>query len=251
MKLVNLWLIGGFLSLIGFANVSWAQVVPYGVKIEDGVKILVFVESNCDACEALQSEFEGLPATYIGADLFLPYTPYLTDTENQLVARTFRVPEFPSVYVLKDGQVATKFEGGADRSTVEAAVKDVEAGTVVPEYTYTINIGEHLTGEFSDYTGFLVFYRESCEKCQEEKPILSQLCESGELSITILATRDEPLPEGCSGEFARQTALDWGIPGVPSVVYLDKGVVTWVDLGFREDLAVIAEDLVETQGGTQ
>ncbi|WMT57241.1 hypothetical protein [Truepera radiovictrix] len=232
-------------------HIGLAQMVPYGLGLESGVHVLAFVSADCKACEVLRQELEGLPVTYIGSEPELDYEPYLQDTSHRLVARTLRVETTPTVLVLKDGQIAEGYTEPIATSEVRMMVEDVANGTRLLDYAYNIAIGERVEGVFANYTGLLVFYRESCEACLRGRDVLAEVCRDTALNITVLVTRgEEPLFEGCPSqhEHARDTAIAWQLPGVPSMVYLKEGLVTWVDLGYREDFREVAEALVATEG---
>jgi hypothetical protein len=150
--------------------------------------------------------------------------------------------------VLKDGQFVYGYRQEVDARLVAIAVLEAEQGTLTPPYEYALAIGEPVEGDFADYTGLIVFWRESCPACLEEEETLTTICRSAQLPVTVLATRDERLPDSCPGWYARELALSWGIPGVPSKVFLKDGRVTWLDLGYREDLEDMFEALVATEG---
>jgi thiol-disulfide isomerase/thioredoxin len=238
--------------LLVILSTTSAQVVPHGFGLDKGIQILVFIDSQCETCQAIHQDLQGLAVTYIGSDFILPYNPYQADTTNQLIARTFRVPSIPTIYILVDGHTVQAFEGGADRATIEEILGSLENNDLSLDVTYKITPGQTVSGKFENYTGLVVFYRESCELCIQEKPLISELCQNSQLTLTVISTKeDEPLPDNCQGEYNRQLALDWGLPGVPAAIYINNGTITWIDSGYREDLSEILEDLVKTEGATQ
>lgn len=234
------WCIGIVLSCV--SSVAVAQFVPYGVDIAHPNAVLIFADDTCDACEHLTADW---PMLFVGAEEDLPYTPYVYD-DNLLLHRTFRIHHRPTVVVLGNGQEITRL-ASVDMAEIQAALAAADSGELTHPYNYAIAIGENVDGKFHDYTGLLVFYRESCPECELLQPVLTDLCQTAGITITILSTRDEPIPEACPGDYARDIALDWGIPGVPSMVYLQSGRVMWIDLGYREesDLRALVALLVE------
>lgn len=240
---------GRWVAVVVLAGVGLAHVAPYGLGLEQGVHILVFVGPNCPACEALRGELNGISTIYVGSSPAIAYRPYRLDPER-LLHLTFRINNYPTLVLLKDGQEVRRYEPPVRGQEVKRAYQEAKSGRTEPPYSYKIHVGDRVGGEFDTYTGLLIFWRESCPSCREEAPAIRRLCHSGSLSVRVLATQGEALPRGCPGKYARGIALSWGIPGVPAMVYLREGRVTWLDLGYREsqNFNAVIEALVKTGG---
>ena len=228
-----------FFTVLSYAC---AQRAPLGI-FPEGIKVLLFVNDDCPACIQLSENLDGLPLIHVGMDeKNTAYEPYFAD-QNYVVGRAFSVDSVPTISVIQDGQEVKRFDGYIEASPVREAVEDALEGLLTPEYEFILKIGQTVTDDYSAYTGFLVFYRDSCDACKEEAPFLTEACQSG-ISLTVLSTREEPTPEGCPGVYARDIAVEWGVPGVPATVYLSDGEVVWFDVGYREDFIEFNEALL-------
>jgi thiol-disulfide isomerase/thioredoxin len=220
-----------------------AQVAPLGLGVEEGVHVLAFVAADCSGCEALKA-LEDLPILFVGPEPSLPYTPYKQDTDGNLIARTFYVyGQIPTVVVLRDGQQVKRFTGAVDVGAVRTAFEMAEEGTLSPRFNLNIRVGERVEGQFADYTGLVIFWKQDCIWCERIEPDVTAICEAGDLPVRVLAVTLKEWPEACEGMYESHTYEAWGIPGAPVHVYLEEGKVIWIDLGYREDLQQIARIL--------
>jgi thiol-disulfide isomerase/thioredoxin len=169
------------------------------------VNVLAFVAADCPACEALR-ELGDLPILFVGPEPSLPYTPYRQDSDGNLIARTFYVyGQLPMVVVLKDGQQVERFAGAVDREAVRAAFEMTEQGALSPQYDLNIHVGEQVEGQFADYTGMVIFWKQDCVWCEREEADVAALCEAGQVPVTVLTVTLKEWPEACHGMYETQT----------------------------------------------
>jgi thiol-disulfide isomerase/thioredoxin len=224
-----------------FFSMVLAQTAPFSFGLERGVQVLVFVAPNCAACEAL-AKIENLPITFVGREASLPYKRYKQD-KNDLLARSLRVQQAPTLLVLMDGWEVKRLSGKINPSpkTLNLLIEAAEAGLIGPSYAMPLQIGQMAPEPYHSYSGMLVFGRESCVWCEKEKELLNKLCQSGHPLQMIYS--DGKWAEACMGELNEQLFATFGIPGTPTHVYLRQGRVMWIGVGYYSDLDQIHQAL--------
>lgn len=224
MSRLLVWL----LVLIGLVL---AQNVPYGLGLEQGTRVLVFVAPNCAACETL-ANLPGLPVLYVGRAESLPYKPYRRDP-GDVLARAFRIRTAPTMVVLKDGQEVKRFTSRVDPGVLGLVVRTTESGSMAPRFRQLVKVGQPAPEPYNNFTGLLVFWQEDCMWCQREAESLAKLCASRPVWIV---SGQGKWPQACAGEPKPELFSAFGIPGTPAHVYLKEGRVVWLDFGYRSDL---------------
>ncbi len=236
-------------AIFTFAGLALAQVAPWGLGVERGKAVLVFTSNCTDAAAAPQVKAwvvlvlpEGRRCQVGGAEVF-------QDTGG-LWRATFYVDREPRVVVLKEGQqiVATTKPLTPDlANAVNQVIEDDQR--YAPRFTLKIRPGDRLAGDLAGYTGLVVFWKEGCPWCEKERDDLARLCR--ELPVLLVSnTSGKPdLPE-CTRRGNWQLYHDWGIPGAPSHVWIEEGVVKWMDLGQKDRLfEVVQGALLRKRGG--
>lgn len=241
-----------YLNLMGLSlllSVASAQVVPLGLGLEQDTQVVVFVEDNCPACEALISRLWGLNARYVGSEPELPYPDYRQD-EYGFAARTLRIETYPTVLVLQDGHEVQRQEADTiDPEVMQAAVAALREGLMIPQWLIGIEVGQQVEGYFEDYTGLLVFWQEDCEPCRQEAEQLEGIVVEGLVEVRIVAP-EENVPDTLTEADAPGIREAWGIQGHVRV-YLEDGVPVWIDLGYREDVREMVETVVRVREGVR
>jgi len=221
-------------AIFTFVGLVLAQVAPWGLSVERGKAVLVFTSNCADAAAASQVKArvvlvlpEGRRCQVEGAEVF-------QDIDG-LWRTTFYVGREPRVVVLKEGQqiVATSEPltlGLAE--SVNDVLKDDQR--YPPKFALKIRPGDRLTGDLAGYTGLVVFWKEGCPWCEKERDDLARLCRE----LPVLLVSDTPgkpeLPE-CARRGEWQLYRDWGIPVAPTHVWIEEGVVKWIDIGHRPE----------------
>ncbi|XOB98159.1 TlpA family protein disulfide reductase [Deinococcota bacterium DY0809b] len=119
-----------------------------------------------------------------------------------------------------------------------------------PHFDLKIRPGDRLTGDLAGFTGLIVFWKEGCPWCEKEREDLARLCEHVPV-LLVSNTPGKPELASCTRRGDWHLYHDWGIPGAPSHVWIEKGVVGWVDLGYTERLTDLVGVLTERVGRSE
>ncbi|GEM88573.1 TlpA family protein disulfide reductase [Oceanithermus desulfurans] len=233
------------LILAGLA--AMAQVVPWGLDVERGRAVLVFT-SNCDDAAAAAKVKarvvlvlpEGQRCQAEGAEVF--HDP------GGLWRATFYVDREPTVVVLKEGQqvvAATQPLTPGLAESVNQVLQDDRS--YPPRFALKIRPGDRLAGDLAGYTGLVAFWKEGCPWCEKERDDLARLCR--ELPVLLVSnTPGKPdLPE-CTRRGDWVLYRKWGIPGAPTHVWIEEGVVKWTSVGFQPELTKVLRILKDLRG---
>jgi len=146
----------------------------------------------------------------------------------------------PWLVVLKEGQqIVAAGEPLSNRVAEDVNRVLQDDRRYVPRFNLRIRPGDRLTGVLANYTGLVVFWKEGCVWCEKERRDLAHLCQELPVLLVSNVPGKTDLPE-CTRRGPWQLYHDWGIPGAPTHVWVDEGVVRWIDLGYRERLHEIA-----------
>lgn len=236
-------------AIFAIAGLALAQVAPWGQGVERGKAVLVFSSNCADAAAAPQVKArvvlvlpEGRRCQVEGAEVF-------QDTGG-LWRATFYVDREPRVVVLKEGQQIVAASEPLTPDLANAVNQVLEGDQrYAPRFALKIRPGDRLAGDLAGYTGLIVFWKEGCPWCEKERDDLAHLCR--ELPVLLVSnTSGKPdLPE-CTRRGNWQLYHDWGIPGAPSHVWIEEGVVRWIDLGQKDRLfEVVQRALLRKWGG--
>jgi thiol-disulfide isomerase/thioredoxin len=218
------------------------RAVPWGYSLEEGTRVVAYVTHDCPECETLIERLWGLGVVFVGSEPDLPYPNYLWD-ERELIARTLRIIEAPTVVLLQGGhEVQRHVTQRIDPEVIHAAVSALHTGALQADRLVDLTIGERVPSHFEDFTGLVVFWRETCEPCEREAQVLVEVATSLPLEVRVVPAGQDVPPE-----LERAETLGireaWGIGGHVRVL-LSRGVPVWIDMGAREDLMEILQDLV-------
>lgn len=128
-----------------------------------------------------------------------------------------------------------------DARLLNLALQAAQAGLITPAYTTQIKLGEVAPAPYNAYSGLLIFGRESCQFCEQEKDSWVEMCRN-KLPIHLVYSEGK-WPEACDGEVNVDLFQKFGIPGTPTHVYLKAGHVMWIDIGYRADLTELVKAL--------
>lgn len=233
------------ISLMVLFGLGLGQIVPYGFQVERGVKVLIFVAQDCRECEALRG-LAGLPTTFIGQSPSMPYSPYLYDDTGLLMRAFYIRDRLPTVVILKDGHVMARLVKPGRLEEVKKAYESARLPETRSRFkNLRLRLGERVNGQFSNYTGMIVFWKQEYLWCEREAADIEAICKSGLIAVTVIAVTKKEWPMSCKGQHGTQEYQSWGIPGAPTHVFLQKGVVRWVDIGYRPDLKEVVEALIK------
>lgn len=147
-----------------------------------------------------------------------------------------------------NGQIVERYAGYVSAAEVQSALSDTRNQTRFAQTRYKIVLNETTVPGFERFSGVLSFWRGGCENCQLEKPSLARMCQKRPLGVAVLWTRDEGKIDGCTHASGRALAMRLGITLVPTTLFVVKGKIVWVDVGYREDLEAVVEILWATGG---
>ena len=234
-------------AIFTFAGLALAQVAPWGLGVERGKAVLVFTSNCTDAAAAPQVMArvvlvlpEGRRCQVGGAEVF-------QDTGG-LWRATFYVDREPRVVVLKEGQQIVAASEPLTLGLAES-VNDVlkDDQRYPPKFALKIRPGDRLADDLAGYTGLVVFWKEGCPWCEKERDDLARLCRVLPVLLVSNTSGKPDLPE-CARRGNWQLYHDWGIPGAPTHVWIEEGVVMWVSVGFQPNLEQTLKILKEVGG---
>lgn len=231
------------LLLLGLAR---SQTIPLYLGLEEGVRIIAFVAEDCAPCTALPSRLFALSPQFLGSSETLGYHDYVRDL-GDVAARTMRVTTYPTVIVLRHGQEVIRQVGFIDPEVLAATVVALESGAMKPTWYLDISFGTRVAGPLHDFTGLLVYWRGSCERCEHTLPQLEELATF--MRVALVRADGEPSERiqvtGQIDLLGEEALADWTLPGGLVHVYLSRGVPMWIGAGHFEDLTELVTLVVE------
>ena len=228
----------GIVAAIVLASWVSAQVAPWGLGVERGKAVLVFSQ-DCDA--AADAADVRAPVVLVlpeGGNCHVEGAKTFHDPRG-LWRATFYVEEEPRVVVLKEGQQVAALQAPL-RTALAQGLNQVLADDAryPPRFDLKIRPGDRLTGDLAGFTALVVFWKEGCPWCEKEREDPARLCERVPL-LLVSNTPGKPELPACTRRGAWRLYHDWGIPGAPTHVWIEKGVVRWLDVGYRPNLKAI------------
>lgn len=236
----------GIAAALALVSLALAQVAPWGLDVERGKAVLVFAQT-CDVAA-------GVAEVQAPVVLILPESVNCTVADARIFhdpeglwRATFYVEREPRVVVLKEGQQVAALHASLN-SALAQGLNEVLADDAryPPRFDLKIRPGDRLTGDLAGFTGLVVFWKEGCPWCEKEREDLARLCQH--FSVLLVSnTPGKPQLPACTRRGDWQLYHDWGIPGAPSHVWIEEGVVRWIDLGYRFDLEQAVRNKVSVQ----
>jgi len=225
----------GIVAALVLASLVSAQVAPWGLGVERGKAVLVFARGCEAAIGAAEVQAPVILILPQGVRCAAPDVRVFHDPKG-LWRAIFYVEEEPRVVVLKEGQQVAALQAPL-KTALARGLNQVLADDAryPPHFDLRIRPGDRLTGDLSTFTGLVVFWKEGCPWCEREREDLARLCQH----LPVLLVSDTPgKPEltACTRRGDWRLYHDWGIPGAPTHVWIEKGVVRWIDLGYTERL---------------
>lgn len=214
-------------SLLGAASAQSGGKV----NLNEGVKVLVFPAA--DARLDLEP-YRDLPLVFALNGSQPAYQPSVDDSSGTL-RKAFSIQATPTLIVLNEGREVRRFVGQFPKAkTLSLVVEATEAGIIAPQYPSIIRVGDPAPEAYRDFTGLLVFSRESCVWCQREQPILSELCKTYPIRVV---SGEGKWAEGCRGELRPEASEAFGVPGTPVTrgLVADFGAVPETQAGYAEE----------------
>lgn len=223
----------GLAALLTLSSAARSNTItPWLLDLTEPVSLLLFVEPDCAECQAAHFDLQGEAPMRVAATSAVEGYGALFVDAGEILTRTFRVTDYPTLIVLRENQEVIRQNRFVDREVVEATISALQADRIPQTWKVGIQIGTRVPGRFTDFTGLVVYWQQDCDWCDQE---IDQVA-----ALTALDIPVEVIGAESTGS-SEDTARLWGLPGAPMHIYLRAGVPLWIDTSFREDLVELVQ----------
>jgi len=224
----------GLAALLTLTSAARSNTLaPWLLDITEPVSLLLFVEPDCAECRAAHFDLQGEAPMRVASTLAVEGYDSLFVDADEILTRTFRVTNYPTLIVLRENQEVIRQNRFVDREVVEATISALRADRVPQTWKVGIQIGTRVPGRFADFTGLVVHWQRDCDWCDREIDQVAALTALGNIPVEVVGADSTGSSE--------DTARLWGLPGAPMHIYLRAGVPLWIDTSFREDLVELVQ----------
>jgi len=212
------------------ANIGKLQLAPVGLGIENANSVVIFID-NCNHNIERNNIFDtALPIKYISLSN-CPSKRFFYD-RNMLWNKLFYIRKRPTIVILRQGQLVYK------SNNIEI-LKDADDIVRIHKPSYQIGIRAGYKIKFDGlhkFTGLIVFWKNKCLWCKKEALEINNLCR---LLNTVIISDSNTMPAllpACKNLAPWHLYNDWSIPGAPTHIMVQEGVIEWIDVGYRENI---------------
>ena len=160
------------------------------------------------------------------------YGATFTDA-SEVLTRTFRVSDYPTLIVLREKQEVIRQSGNVDVEVLSATIAALRDGRVPHTWKVGIEIGVWVPGRFADFTGLIVCWQPDCDSCDLEADQVAALTALETVALEIIGADSDD-----ANEATGQLRV---LPGAPMHIYLRDGIRLWINTGVRDDLVELVQ----------
>jgi len=224
----------GLAMLLALTSAARSNTIaPWLLDITEPVSLLLFVEPDCEECRATYFDLQGEAPMRVAATSEVEGYGALFLDASEILTRTFRVTNYPTLIVLRENQEVIRQNRLVDIEVVAATISALQADRIPQTWKVGIQTGTRVPGRFADFTGLVVHWQQDCDWCDQETDQVAALRAHGNIPVEVIGTESTGSDE--------DTAKLWGLPGAPMHIYLRAGVPLWIDTGFREALVELVQ----------
>ena len=214
-------------------SIASAQVAPYGLNVQDKDAILVFTPT-CAGPTSINIDMS-IKVLFISPQYCSGQKIYYD--EGLLWHRIFYINKYPTIILLKQGVEAYR-----TFNIKEIATLMYNKDKYKTRYEIGIRPGSNIVIEnHNNYTGFIVVWKNDCKWCKKEANQINTLCRREEVLIVSDTNRQPDQLPDCKEVINWEYYNKWNIPGAPTHAFVEKGVILWIDVGYRPDLLELAK----------
>ena len=224
----------GLAALLTLTSAARSNTIaPWLLDITEPVSLLLFVEPDCTECRAAHFDLQGEAPMRIASTLAVEGYDSLFVDADEILTRTFRITNYPTLIVLRENQEVIRQNRFVDIEVVEATISALRADRIPQTWKVGIQIGTRVPGRFTDFTGLVVYWQNLCGSCDQEIDQVAALRALGDIPVEVVGAESTGSNE--------DTAKLWDLPGAPMHIYLHTGVPLWIDTSFRDDLVELVQ----------
>ncbi|MFT5128046.1 MAG: thioredoxin 1 [Rhodothermales bacterium] len=191
-----------------------------------GVALLDFYTTWCGPCRMIAPVIEQLSQEYAGRATIGKID---ADAQRELATR-FEVMGFPTILILKDGEVVERLAGAGPQTSKPALAKLLEehagaadeSAAATPAGPITVT-SANVADTVGSGIALLDFYTDMCGPCKQIAPIITQIADeyAGKVKVGKVNAADE-----------LELAQEYDVMGVPALLFFKEGELVDRRAGF-------------------